>query len=170
MGKFLDKTPRLIVTCRSTSIDHCVHEVGNIIYPKDPRVEIREAVFKGVLFVYTSLPPDKAYAATAHREYGFIENIIPVYCALSHPVKEMDLAECLSKLPIPSRIKLKVRVRGLRGVSRELFNSIIFALNSMSIKHDANAKTCLFFEGFYHMIYVGLGDCQSVYKACFKSR
>ncbi|MEM1772551.1 MAG: RNA-binding protein [Desulfurococcaceae archaeon] len=169
-GGFLEKTPSLIVTCRGTSIDHCIHEIGNVLYPKDPNVKINNTMFKGVLFVYTVLPPDRAYGITAHREYGFVENIIPIYCTLTYPLEERDIAECLSRLPLPSRIKLKVRVRGLRGVSEKIFNLAMATLKSMNIEHDTRAKTCLYFEGFYNVVYVGVGDCQSVFKAYVKSR
>jgi hypothetical protein len=166
----LEKTPKLIVTCRSTSVEYCEHEIGNVIYPRDPGVEVRESPFKGVLFIYTTLTPDKAYAVSSHREYGFVENIIPIYCALSYPLRVEDLAACFSKLPLPRRIKLKVRIRGLRGFSEELFSLAVKMLKSMNIDHDSKANTCLYFEGFNNVIYVGLGDCQSVFKASIKSR
>ncbi|MEM4718391.1 MAG: hypothetical protein QXE81_06540 [Desulfurococcaceae archaeon] len=157
--------PRLIITCRGTSIDLCEHEIGNVLFPRDPDVKIERTSYQSVLLVYTHLDVDKAYAFCAHREYGFVENIIPIHCTLTYPFEEEGLSKCLSSLNIPKNIKLRVRARGIRGVSSSIYHLAIEKLRSIGISHNSSSKTCLYIELINTTIYVGAGSCHSVFKA-----
>lgn len=158
-------TPKLIITCRGTSIDLCEHEIGNVLFPRDPDVRIQRTNYQGVLLVYTLLSVDKAYATSAHREYGFVENIIPIQCALNYPFEEEKLVNCLNSLNLPKVVKLRVRSRGVRGVSSNIYNFVIEKLRSMGITHSSISKICLYIELIEKTIYIGAGSCQSVFKA-----
>ncbi|MEM4601913.1 MAG: RNA-binding protein [Desulfurococcaceae archaeon] len=159
------ESPDLIVTCRTSSVELCKQEVGNVIFRRDQRVKIEETPFRGVLFIYTSLGPDRAYAVSSRREYGFVESIIPVHCALKSPPPVNELAECLEKVVKLSEIKLRVKSRGLRGVSTDIFKSVSEVISRLGGRHSPQAQKCLYVEVFRDSVYVGLGDCLSVFKS-----
>lgn len=162
--------PKLIVTCSSSNVDLCIHEICNVIYPRDPGVRAEESGFRGVIFVYTVLDASRVYTVVSHREYGFVENIIPVYCTLRMPLSDSELLDCINRLNLPSRVKVKVRSRGVRGISLDLFEKITHVLKKHRRKHDPLSNTCLYVEVFREIIYVGSSDCQSVFKASTKIR
>ena len=162
----MDQWPKLIVTCRSSrSVESCEHEIGNVIYPRDPAVRVEWSKFSGVLFVYTSLDLEKVYTIASFREYGFVENIIPVHCVLEYPPSELEFKACLEKAVRDRKVKLKVRSHGLRGVSERLFNSLIRLLNAMGVSHEPGSNKCLHVEVFEDKVYVGAGFCRPVFKA-----
>jgi len=161
----VNSQPKLIVTCRTGHLELCMHEIGNVLYAKDPEIKIVESGFPDVLLVYTSLDVAKAYAIVSHREYGFVENIIPIHCVLSSPPRLDEVKECIASLKPPDRVKLKVKARGIREVSKLIFTEIARFLRENNIHHDTTAKTCLYIEVFPNKTYIGLGSCQPVFKA-----
>lgn len=161
----MTKPPSLIVTCRTSNIKQCIHEIGNVIFPQDPSILIQESSFKGVLLLYTSISPEKAYVIASNREYGYVENIIPVYCVLKNPISESELKECLSRIVKYPYVKLKVRSRGVRCVSKDVFKTTMKVLSWLNVRHDPGINICLYIEIFAGETYIGLGKCRPVYKA-----
>lgn len=159
------EAPKLLVTCRSTSIEMCEHEIGDVIYPRDPSVRVERSKYSGLLLVYTYLSPEKAYAITSHREYGFVENIIPVNCVLEYPASSSVIRECLERIVKTRVVKVKVRSRGVRGISRELFKLVMGLLSGMGVVHDTRSRTCLYVEVVESSLYIGVGSCHPVFKA-----
>lgn len=162
--------PKLIITCSSSSVDSCVHEVGNVIFLKDPNVRIEKTDFKGVLFVYTDIDTNRAYTLVSHREYGFVENIIPINCIIEYPPLESELRSCISQITKTKVVKLKVRARGARGISVELFKKVVSIMRALGVNHDPRSRDCLYIEVFKNKIYIGLGDCFPIFKASIMNR
>lgn len=166
----MNTEPRLIVTCRTSSVELCEHEIGNVIFPRDPHVIIKRSKYSGVLFVHTTLDSARAYTIASHREYGFVENIIPVHCVLEYPPEETALRECLERIEKSRSVKLRVKSHGVRNVSKGLFVTLTRLLNSMGIVHKPESKECLYVEIFENRVYVGVGSCRPVFKASIRSR
>ncbi|MET1160184.1 MAG: hypothetical protein ABWW65_04420 [Thermoprotei archaeon] len=156
----MDRKPVLIVTCRSGNENWCEEEVGNVLFPQDPEVRIVKTRFSGVLIVFSYLNPLDAYKTALSREYGFVEHIIPVF--LSAPLTELDdVIERIREIVNPGeRVKLRVRVRGVRGISTTLWHKIRRVLASKNAIHDPSSNTCLFVEVIEDRIYVGKGWCK----------
>lgn len=166
----MNAEPKLIVTCRTGNVELCEHEIGNVIFLRDPGVKIERTKYSGVLFVHTTLDSARAYAVASHREYGFVENIVPVHCVLEYPPEETALQECLKRIVKSHVVKLKVKSRGVRNVSKGLFITLTKLLNSMGVAHKPESKECLYVEVFENRVYVGIGSCHPVFKASIRSR
>lgn len=162
--------PKLIVTCRSSNVKLCEQEIGNVIFARDPHVRIERTKYMGVLLVYTTLSPEKAYAAASYREYGFVENIIPINCVLEYPPEVVKLEECLKRIIKSDKVKLKVRSRGVRGVSKDLFKKVAEYLNTMKVFRDPRVNACLYIEVLNNKTYIGVGNCRSVFKVSTRIR
>ncbi|WP_448577837.1 hypothetical protein [Thermosphaera sp.] len=159
------ENPVLLVTCRQGCDEWCEEEVGNIIFRKDPELRIVKTPYPGVLLIYSGvLTPDKAYRIVVFREYGFVENIIPVQC--SGRIEEFDsFVQCVGNLLRDLRkVKLKLRVRGLRGYSEILWGRLKKYLEEKGIEHSPESPTCLFIETVDHNVYGGLGYCEPIFK------
>lgn len=158
--------PALIVTCRVGHEAICEEEIGNVLFPRDPQVRIEGTGYPDVLAVYTKLSADDAYRVVSLREYGFVENVIPVHFALEYPRdigKVVEAAKALAdKGPC---VELRVRSRGVRGVSSELYRELARALGDRICKGSGE---CIFVEIMNERIYVGRGLCKSVLKAGVK--
>lgn len=161
----MNAVPKLIVTCKTGSEELCVHEVCNVLFVKDPEVRAEGLKYRGLIFVYTSLDVDRAYRAVLHREFGFVENIIPVHCVLEYPANPVEVRACLERLLGGEPVKLRIRSRGVRGASTGLFTEFSRLLKDMGIRHDPASKKCLFVELVEKRMFVGLGDCHPVFKA-----
>lgn len=161
----MGENPALIVTCKTGAVEQCIHEVGNTLFHKDQNVRIERTKYEGVLLVYTSLGPERAYKLSYHREYGFVKNVIPVHCTLESALSLDQLVECLKALTKPPEVKLKVRSRGVRGLSKIAFKLVAEALSKVGIRHNPQASKCLYVEIFSYKVYIGLGDCLSVFKS-----
>ncbi|MGB9827359.1 MAG: hypothetical protein ACPLSM_02455 [Thermosphaera sp.] len=154
-----------MVTCRQGCDEWCEEEVGNIVFRKDPELRIEKTPYPGVLLVYSRvLTPDRAYRAVVFREYGFVENIIPVQC--TGLIEDFDhFLQCVDSLLQGLRmVKLKLRVRGVRGYSEALWNRLINFLKERGVEHSPESPTCLFIETVSLNVYGGLGYCEPVFK------
>lgn len=155
--------PVLLVTCRAGHEALCEDEIGNVLFLRDPQVRIEGTGYPDVLAVYTKLSVDKAYKAASLREYGFVENVIPVHIALEYPrdvAKVVDAAKSLTS--DSSCIELRVRARGVRGVSSGIYRELSGALSGKTCR---GSRECLFVEIINNRIYLGRGLCKSVLKA-----
>lgn len=160
--------PRLIVTCRVGNEELCIHEICNTLFPRDPNVKAEKTKYSGLIFVYTSVDVDRAYKAVSFKEYGFVENIIPVHCVLEYPVGAVEIKKCLNNAVNAvnvKTVKLRVKSRSVRGASSELFALFNQVLLNFGVKHEPTSNTCLFVELLESKIYVGLGSCHPVFKA-----
>gem|GEM_PF-663809 len=158
--------PVLIVTCRTSSVVLCEHEIGNVLFIRDPNVRIEKTAFTGVLLVYSNLDVNTAYRVASFREYGFVESIIPIHCTLILPLDPLSLRECLAKITNPdTRIKLKVRARGVRKTSSEIYRLVVNILRELGVTVESSSSTCLFVEVIKSNVYVGVGSCKPVFKA-----
>uniref|UniRef100_A0A7C2FHC3 Uncharacterized protein n=1 Tax=Thermosphaera aggregans TaxID=54254 RepID=A0A7C2FHC3_9CREN len=157
--------PVLLITCRQGSDEWCEEEVGNVLFRKDPELRIRKTPYPGVLLAYSEvLSPDRAYRIVVFREYGFVENIIPVQC--TGRIEEFDrFLQCVEGLVKgPREVKLKLRVRGVRGYSETLWSRLKTFLAERSVEHSSKSPTCLFIETIDLNLYGGVGYCEPVFK------
>jgi tRNA acetyltransferase TAN1 len=158
--------PVLIVTCRGSSTSPCEHEVGNVLFIKDPCVKVKETPFIGVLIVYSNLDVNTAYRAVAFREYGFVESIIPIHCSTRLPLDRSSLEECLRRVTnVTTPVKVKVKSRGVRGISSSVYKLVIDVLKSLGVRVESNSSSCLFIEIISEVVYIGVGACKPVFKA-----
>jgi tRNA(Ser,Leu) C12 N-acetylase TAN1 len=141
-----------------------MHEVGNVLYLKDLTVRVACSGFPGVVFVYTSLSVDRAFKALAFREYGFVENIIPINCSTTTPPTISDLRGCITSLTLPTAVKVRVKARGVRGLSSKLFTMVVELLKEVGSQHDSSSDICLFVEVFTTKTYIGVAPCRPIFK------
>ncbi len=158
--------PVLVVTCRTSSTTLCEHEVGNVLFVKDPCIRVEETPFTGVLLVYSNLDVNTAYRIVAFREYGFVESIIPVHCSTRLPLNYFSLEECLRAITsTDTPVKVKVKSRGVREVSSSIYKLVVKVLRSLGVRVDNSSSTCLFVETIGEAVYIGVGACKPVFKA-----
>ncbi|MEM4757087.1 MAG: hypothetical protein QW254_03490 [Desulfurococcaceae archaeon] len=157
--------PVLLVTCRSGNTTLCMHEIGNVLFRLDPYVKVEPSKYPGLVMVFSNMDPLRAYRASSMREYGFVENIVPVICSFKGiPGKEL-LEQCIDKLRFEtSNIKIRVKARGIRGVSTSIFREIKGLLLLRGIRHDPGSNTCLYVEIVDEETFIGLGYCHPVFK------
>jgi len=159
MGRELvDAKPVLLITCSAGNEDWCEDEIGNVLFRYDPGVLIKKSRYPGLLIVYSELDVDKAYKYAYSVEYGFVKNIIPIhYYGL---FSEDALTNILNLVSENERVKIKLRVRGVRGLSGILWNKLINILRTKNAVHDPGSKTCLYIEIIDNMMYLGKGLCR----------
>lgn len=160
------RTPVLIITCKQGNETWCEEEIGNVLFRRDPQVIIAKSSYPDTLLVYSEvLSPEKAYRAVVFREYGFVENVIPVFCKGSLQGSFEDFIKCIEGVLGNLReVKLRVRLRGVRGQSELLWRRIRDFLEKKNIRHSPESKNCLFVEGFESALYGGVGFCQPIFK------
>ncbi len=150
--------PCLLITCRAGNEEWCTEEIGNTIFPYDPNVRIERTRYPGLLLVYSKLSPATAYSIAMRREYGFVTRIIPVmvYGETSDP---SILNKILDLVKDGERLKLRVRVRGKRGLSEKLWNNTIAILKKKNVVHDPSSHTCLYVEVIDDHFFIGKARC-----------
>jgi len=150
--------PVLIVTCRAGNEGWCEEEVGNILFRKDPDVVVARTKYPGLLVVYSSkLSPEEAYRAALASEYGFVTRIIPVQIRGELGTRVLDSIPSL--LERGERVKLKLRVRGVRGMSKHLWKELRRILEEHGVEHDPSSQTCLYVEVIDSEVFIGKGRC-----------
>ncbi len=150
--------PILIVTCRAGSEDWCEEEIGNILFPHDPDIKIEKTRYPGLLIIYSDkIDPIKAYTYAYAFEYGFVEKIIPIYVYEKFTLENISLLERL--IGFNERIKVKLRIRGKRGLSTIVWRRIMDVLKSKSSIHDPKSNICLFVEVIDEYMYAGKVKC-----------
>ncbi len=155
----------LIVTCRAGSEDWCEEEIGNRIFHKDPEVIVLKTKYQGLLLVYSKLHPDTAYKYAKSYEYGFVEKIIPAHIIINN-IEQFNfedskkiIAELLTEKQLTNNVKLKVKVRGRRGLSQHVWRAFIKAMKEHGIRHDPSSPVCIHVEGIDDMLIVGVSEC-----------
>ncbi len=160
-----ERDPILIVTCRAGSEDWCEEEIGNRIFHKDPSVLVLKTKYQGLLLVYSKLHPDTAYKYAKSYEYGFVEKIIPAHIIING-VEQFNfedakkiIAKLLAEKQLPTNVKLKVKIRGRRGLSQHIWRALIKAMKEHGIRHDPSSHVCIHVEGIDDMLIVGVCEC-----------
>jgi tRNA acetyltransferase TAN1 len=157
--------PVLLVTCKTNSDVLCEHEIGNVLFIRDPDVRVEKTIFTGVLLVYSNLDVNTAYRVASSREYGFVESIIPIQCTLTLPINPTSLRGCLAEITSRgARVKLRVRARGVRGVSSRIYSLVVNILRELGVTVESSSSTCLFVEVIESNVYIGMGSCRPVFK------
>ncbi|ADV64428.1 RNA-binding protein [Desulfurococcus mucosus] len=156
----------LLVTCRTGSDEWCAREIGDFLFSLDSNVIVEETGFPGVLQVRSCIDAGRIYGRALSGEYGFVENIIPVQRVVPLTGLLRDPLGSLSGLELPERVKVRVRMRGVRGVSRDVFTSLVKELKERGIIHDPASTRCLFIESIGDKVYIGVGYCEAI-RRCF---
>jgi len=165
-NKIGEKRLVLIVTCRAGSEDWCEEEIGNVLFHKDYEIEVLKTRYPGLLMVYSSrLKPDEAYRYARSYEYGFVEKIIPaneiiIYSDSITPDRlEKAVDSLIQEKNLPSRVRLKMKIRGYRGLSPILWKNIIRILDKHGLRHDPSSQICLYVEGIDDLLVLGIAEC-----------
>jgi hypothetical protein len=111
------------------------------------------------LLVYTSLQPLRAYRLLRNYEYGFVKNIIPVQ-KISRDINEAAewLVRYLKRKGIGT-VRLKLKVRGIRGRSPEYWRILKNKLLNAGIRHDPRSRVCGYVEVIDETICIGVVEC-----------
>lgn len=142
----------LIVTCAPGNEEICEEEVGNVLYIYDQSLKITRTRHKGVLLVYTKLDSMDAFKKLRSREYGFVRRIVPVL-KVSKPSIDNILKSVEDIVPSSiSNICLKVRIRGIRGLSSRLWDELKKYLLAKGIKINNRSNYCIYIEGVNDLI------------------
>lgn len=149
--------PVLLVTCRVGSENWCIEEIGNVVFPVDPGVEIVKTKYPGLLIVYSNLDSRSVYERSLKSEYGFVENIIPV--ELYGFFTDQFFSEITRLVSPGEKVKLKLRIRGKRGYSTIVWKKLVELLAEKSVFHDKSSKTCVYVEVINDTVYMGRGFC-----------
>lgn len=154
----MSSQPVALITCKVGSEELCAEEIGNVLYPYDNSVSIIKTKYRGLIIAYSKLNPSEAYMLLSKREYGFVKSIIPIQASLMF--ERDQLIYIVKKIAKDvSCVRIKLRVRGVRGLSQSLWRDIINALREAGLKHDLKCSKCLFIEVVDDNVYVGLRDC-----------
>ncbi|ADI32334.1 hypothetical protein [Staphylothermus hellenicus] len=149
--------PTLIVTCKAGSEEWCEEEIGNVLFIHDPDVKVVRTRYPGLLLVYSNLDPYKAYVYALSSEYGFIKNIIPIH--LHDKFSLENISKILEIVGVGERIKVKLRIRGKRGLSKVLWKHIMDLLKSKNAVHDPRSNMCLYIEVIDNDLFIGRAKC-----------
>lgn len=149
--------PVLIVTCRAGNEVWCKEEIGNVLFRHDPNIEIVQTAYAGLLLVYSDLDPYKAYAYAISSEYGYVEKIIPVYIHDKFRFENID--RILELIGIREKIKVKLRIRGKRGLSKTVWRYIMGLLKRKNAIHDPRSNMCLYVEIIDEDLFIGKARC-----------
>lgn len=142
----------LIVTCAPGNEEICEEEVGNTLYIHDQLLRITKTRHMGVLIVYTQLDSLDAFKKLRSREYGFVRRIVPVL-KLSSPSIENILRDIDEIIPSDiNSLCLKIRIRGIRGLSSKLWNELKKYLRAKGIKINNKSNHCIYIEGINDLI------------------
>ncbi|MEM4695818.1 MAG: hypothetical protein QW170_00975 [Desulfurococcaceae archaeon] len=154
----MNKKPIILVTCKVGSEDWCIEEIGNVLYPYDNSVEVIKTKYRGLLIAYSKLSAYEAYKLLLTREYGFVRNIIPIMITV--PFDENLLYNKVKEVVKNTNcVKIKLRIRGVRGYSQKIWMGLVNAIRESGSKHDPNCNTCLFIEVIDSDVYIGLREC-----------
>ncbi|RLG83822.1 MAG: hypothetical protein DRO40_03245 [Thermoprotei archaeon] len=142
----------LVVTCAPGNEEICEEEVGNVLYIYDQSLKIIRTGHKGVLIVYTQLDSMDAFKKLRSREYGFVKRIVPIL-----KVSKASIVDILKNVgdiipPNISSVCLKIRIRGIRGLSSDLWNELKKYLLAKGIKIDNRSNYCIYIEGVNDLI------------------
>ena len=142
----------LVVTCAPGNEEICEEEVGNVLYIYDQSLKIIRTRHKGVLIVYTQLDSMDAFKKLRSREYGFVKRIVPIL-----KVSKASIVDILKNVgdiipPNISSVCLKIRIRGIRGLSSDLWNELKKYLLARGIKIDNRSNYCIYIEGVNDLI------------------
>lgn len=152
--------PVLLVTCKAGNEEWCEEEIGNVIFIHDPEVVVERTKYPGLLIVYSNLDPSRAYRIALSSEYGFVKNIIPIQCSVDDINDEYLIRKCVLSLVSPGEtVKLKVRVRGIRGLSKKLWVLVTAFLKEINSSHDPKSSICLYIESIDSTLFIGKGKC-----------
>ncbi len=146
----------LIVTCSPGNMGLCEQEIGNILYPYDPDIRIRWTRHKGVLIVDTRLDPMEAFRKLRSGEYGFVRRIVPLQKIVDPAVESIIRAvEEILEYGL-DKVCLRIRIRGIRGLSSRVWNSVRELLTRRGIRVSRDAPKCIYIEGVDQIIGVSL--------------
>lgn len=142
----------LIITCSPGNEDICEEEVGNVLYIYDPSIRIVKTKHKGVLIVYTKLDPMNAFKKLKSSEFGFVKRIIPVL-RIAKPLIN-DVVKAVDDIISHdvNSVCLKVRIRGIRGLSSRLWDELKRFFISKGIIVSNDASYCIYVEGVDDLI------------------
>jgi len=156
----------LIVTCRAGSEEWCEEEIGNVLFHKDYEIMVLRTRYPGLLMVYSSrLEPEEAYRYARSYEYGFVEKIVPAERILYYPHSinpdrlEKAVDSLLEETKLSSKIRLKMKIRGRRGLSPVLWKNILKILGKHGLRHDPDSQVCLYVEGIDDLLVLGIAEC-----------
>ncbi|WP_440059896.1 RNA-binding protein [Thermogladius sp. 4427co] len=154
--------PALLVTCRVGKRVWCREEIGDALFPLDNNIEVYETGFPDLLLVCSGINPRVLYNRAKNREYGFVENIIPVDSILPG----LDYLEsAVDGVVIPGeRLKIRVKAYGVRGLSSQVWDRVASVLKGKSAIIDKESDTCLYILLFEKNIVLGKGLCKAVFK------
>lgn len=147
----------LIVTCRPGNDVLCEEEVGNALYEVDPDLSLEVTRYPGVLLLYTNIDLWRAFKRLKSFEYGFVERIVPLQLIVEPKEESVIRAvvELLRNLEEKS-FCIKVRLRGIRGLSKNLWISIARHLKQLGFSINSNSTKCIYVEGVGEVIGVSI--------------
>lgn len=150
--------PVALVTCKQGSEEWCIEEVGNVLFPYDFDIDVHRTRYPGLLIVYSKLDATRVYEILRNGEYGFVRNIIPIHIYTNLDDEEL-LNKIVSIVEESVKVKVKLRVRGVRGLTINLWRSILGALKAKNVIHRPDSSVCLYVEVIEKNVYVGKGIC-----------
>ncbi len=143
----------VLITCRPGNVERCIEEIGNVLYPYDQSIVFRETVFKGVVLLETRLDPMEAFRIIKSSEYGFVERVVPFLEAIAGADLEAIVSKAIellykhvSNTGSLDSICLRIRVRGLRGLSSRLYSMLKKELLEKGIRVDNRSGMCIYVE------------------------
>ncbi len=151
--------PVLIITCRAGSEEWCLEEIGNTLFPYDPAIKVIKTRYPGLLLVYSSLEVDRAYRIASGSEYGFIVNIIPIH--YNGKLDDEFYKAFLNLVNYGEKIKLKLRIRGRRGLSKLVWNRLIDILKKKNSVHDPSSTIHIYVEILDDKVFIGRKEYRS---------
>lgn len=138
----------IIVTCRGGRIEWCREELGNTFYTYDPGIRIEATRHRGVLLARTSLCYGDVVRLLYSTEYGFVEKAVPLEVIVGASAEAV--AGAVLRLAEKHGLRetcLRVRIRGVRGLSMDIYHRASTGLADAGIRVADRAEKCVYVEG-----------------------
>lgn len=129
------KQPTYVVTVKYGKEKFAEQELGDAIFPLDPKVKILPTPHKGVLVVYTSLNHEKFMARLKAFPPATVERVVRISFCCEH----QDLTECVKKGLSETGINFSKVRPGRKGrLSKEKYNELSRLLKELASPHSRN--------------------------------
>ncbi|MEB3786638.1 MAG: hypothetical protein GSR75_00845 [Desulfurococcales archaeon] len=149
------RCPTLIVHHQAGKEYWAEQEIGDILFPHDPGVIIERTDYRGVLLVYTSIPPNKAYRLITREVLTSIDRVIPVegcFKVGSASNLEEAIETVFSVVKRYECVRASVSLRGwLKKYSRILSREI-----TENLHVEKSCRTILYVESIDSYLLYGL--------------
>ncbi|MEB3756618.1 MAG: hypothetical protein GSR79_07155 [Desulfurococcales archaeon] len=148
------RCPTLVIHHQAGKEYWAEQEIGDILFPYDFDLKIEKTVYRGVLLVYTSIKPLKAYRLVKREILTSVDKVIPVTTCL----KTDNIDELFSLLDKLIRNQIKGTcinlVISLRGSLKQIEKLLVSFIREHALV-NRRCKQVLYLESIDDLLLIG---------------